>query len=258
MKDLIPCLLFFGEGPSDVNGETAVGGFEGLRPMVFDAVCRHAPNSLPEVWLRDFAESVWTPESLREKSDRIGRSELKRPKERLPFNTARKGAEKALYEIANQAWLLGKAALYRGADYAVFFHDCDRFSLSDMAAAVRRGAAASGFGGVVVMTPCPTSEAWILAGLKNQRGEPEERITPEKAAKFEALLQGNDRNERSAKAQLAQWVTKNPAAMALSPTQYRTCVETLDLEHGWECVECLPSMLVFVQSIAETSKTLKA
>ncbi len=126
-----------------------------------------------------------------------------------------------------------------------------------MAAAVRRGAAASGFGGVVVMTPCPTSEAWILAGLKNLQGEPEERITPEKAAKFEAQLQGNDRNERSAKAQLAQWVTKNPAAMALSPTQYRTCVETLDLEHGWESVECLPSMQMFVQSIAEASKKLK-
>ena len=103
MKDLIPCLLFFGEGPSDVNGEVAVGGFEGLRPMVLDAVCRHAPDSLPEVWLRDYAESMWTPKSLREKSDHVGRSELKRPKERLPFNTARKGAEKALYEIANQA-----------------------------------------------------------------------------------------------------------------------------------------------------------
>lgn len=257
MRNLIPCVIFFGEGPSDVNGEDTVGGFEGLRPMVFDAVCRHAPRSLPEGWLRDYAEAVWTPALLKKESARIGRSELKRPKERLLFHSIRKGTEKALCEIANQVWLLGKAALQRGADYAVFFHDCDRFALSDMVTAVRRGAAASGFGGVVVMTPCPTSEAWILAGLRNLRGKPAERITPEQAVKFEVQLQGNDRNERCAKAHLAQWVTKNPDAMALNPTQYRMCVETLDLEGGWAGAECLPSMQAFVRSIVEASKRLK-
>ena len=107
------------------------------------------------------------------------------------------------------------------------------------------------------MMPCPTSEAWILTGLRNLRGEATERITPEKAAKFEAQLQGNDRNERSAKAQLAQWVTKNPDAMALNPTQYRTCVETLDIEGGWAGAECLPSMQEFVRRIVEASKNLK-
>ena len=107
------------------------------------------------------------------------------------------------------------------------------------------------------MMPCPTSEAWILTGLRKLRGEATERITPEKAAKFEAQLQGNDRNERSAKAQLAQWVTKNPDAMALNPTQYRTCVETLDIEGGWAGAECLPSMQEFVRGIVEASKNLK-
>lgn len=59
------------------------------------------------------------------------------------------------------------------------------------------------------------------------------------------------------RAQLAQWVTGNADVMALDSESYRDCVETLDRENGWESVECLPSLRVFVESIVEVTKHVK-
>lgn len=252
---LIPRIVFLGEGPSDVTIDDRTDGFAGLRPMVFAAVCRHAPRALSEKWLRRQAEDTWTPDLLRDVGEEIALT-LNRKHEWAPVHTVRKG-EKASAGIINRAYFFGLAAAEAEVDYAVFFHDCDRLPLTEMAEAVKTGARLSKFEGMVVMTPCPTSEAWILAGLKNLKGRPAERITPANAEKFEDRLRGNDNNPRSAKAQLAQWVTGNADAMALDSESYRDCVETLDRENGWESVECLPSLRVFVESIVEVTKHVK-
>lgn len=254
--DLTPCIVFLGEGPSDVNIDERSGDFAGLRPMVCEAICRHAPKALPEKWLRRHAEAAWTSDVLKEGCIPLLPSALKRCHGRVPFHAVRK-AEKEFAGIANRVYLFGLAAAEAGADYAVFFHDCDRLPLADMVEAVKTGAEAARYEGMVVMTPNPTSEAWILAGLRNLRGAPSERVTAENAGKFEAELRGNDKNPRSAKARLAQWVMGKVDAMALDPDGYRDCVETLDREAGWESAECLPSMRAFVESIAAVSEKIR-
>lgn len=252
---LIPCICLYGEGPSDVRNGTDGEEFLGLRPMLFASIRRHALKVLEEEWKKDVVNDWWTPEALAKESRLVLNKELNPDGRRMRFHARRQQENKALIDISNRVWFFCTEARRRGADYAVFFHDCDRQTLGEMVEAVKRGAGDAAFSGIVVMTPCPTSEAWILAGLKNLKGARKEQVSRENAAGFEAALKGNDRNENSAKAQLSRWVTAtDDARKSLDRARYRAAVEELDRREAWEAVECLPSMATFVESIEEATR----
>ena len=206
--------------------------------------------------IRTYVEGAWSQTLLNDAASLIQRNELNPHGLPAKFRPDEEESDREYVHFSNYAYFLGCLAKTKGADFCVFFHDCDDLSLERLARAMQRGFRLSHFDGAVRMTPKPTSEAWILAAIKTAdglglRNEADGR-------RFEEALKPNDRNPRCAKATLAQHVTGDSTIMQLSRVDYDACLSRINaMADGWSVIGRLPSGKLFAESVREAVRHLQ-
>ncbi|ELR5204380.1 hypothetical protein RG287_RS10490 [Providencia rettgeri] len=180
---MITSILVTGEGCSDMGGSNngqsiSTGEFYNLGPMALLAV-RLLQKIIPD-W-NEYNIDFQSPNNW---MTCISGNELARQAKGVRKHRPSTKLKKGFVEHANRATTMAGYAKDNGHQLAFYFHDTDRCDFDDLHQSIMLGF--NGIEGVhgIPMIPKPTSEAWLICGLKQ---DPYAHCTA-----LETQLSGND------------------------------------------------------------------
>lgn len=180
---MITSILVTGEGSSDMGGSNngqpiSTGEFYNLGPMALLVV------QLLQKIMPDWNEDTMDFESPNNWITCISGNELARQAKDVRKHRPSTKLKKGFVEHANRATTMVEYARDNGHQLVFYFHDTDKCDFSDLHQSVILGL--NGVDGVhgIPMIPKPTSEAWLICGIKQ---EPYAHCTA-----LETQLSGND------------------------------------------------------------------
>lgn len=208
---MISHIIVSGEGPSDLGGSRsgqALSHDEDFeKGPFFELIERMLNKYLPE-WNRDFFET--NPLSTTYVSHGyLSKQGKETVKGQGKYTLAGKGKHKGYEGKVKQARELGKLAIEKNCQLAIYFHDTDgsneakniNSSLQgNIVKAVNAGFIKGQMNTGVAMIPKPTSEAWLVCSCKNNYQNCDE---------LEVSLSGNVRADNSPKEVFAKHLGVN-------------------------------------------------